>query len=124
MRADSAGAKTWLLGAIAAWALCAWVLALFGLGTLVMRGAGCTYNDIVDRDFDAAVAQACCDERERFVDRLADGRRSHRLMRLVREDLELAGQAPEAVHQLADSGEIAFRVLQAPAVDQQHGVVR
>ena len=30
---------------------------LFGLGALVMRGAGCTYNDIVDRDYDARVAR-------------------------------------------------------------------
>ena len=30
---------------------------LFGLGALVMRGAGCTYNDLVDREFDAAVAR-------------------------------------------------------------------
>jgi 4-hydroxybenzoate polyprenyltransferase len=30
---------------------------LFGLGTIVMRGAGCTFNDIVDRDFDAKVAR-------------------------------------------------------------------
>jgi 4-hydroxybenzoate polyprenyltransferase len=28
---------------------------LFGVGSWVMRGAGCTYNDIVDRDFDAQV---------------------------------------------------------------------
>jgi 4-hydroxybenzoate polyprenyltransferase len=28
---------------------------LCGLGAIVMRGAGCTYNDIVDRDFDAQV---------------------------------------------------------------------
>src|ERR1700735_5470123 len=28
---------------------------LFGIGTLVMRGAGCAFNDIIDRDFDAAV---------------------------------------------------------------------
>ena len=34
-----------------------WLLALFALGTIVMRGAGCTYNDIVDRDFDAKVAR-------------------------------------------------------------------
>lgn len=34
--------------------LCA---ALFAIGALVMRGAGCTYNDIVDRDFDARVAR-------------------------------------------------------------------
>ena len=32
-------------------------LALFGIGAIVMRGAGCTYNDIVDRDIDAAVAR-------------------------------------------------------------------
>jgi 4-hydroxybenzoate polyprenyltransferase len=32
-------------------------VALFGLGTIVMRGAGCAFNDIVDRDFDAKVAR-------------------------------------------------------------------
>src|SRR5690606_8242726 len=32
MRADTIGAKTWLLGAVAAWALCAWLLALLGMG--------------------------------------------------------------------------------------------
>jgi len=31
--------------------------ALFGLGAIVMRGAGCTYNDIVDRKIDASVAR-------------------------------------------------------------------
>ncbi|MGE5539859.1 MAG: 4-hydroxybenzoate octaprenyltransferase [Gemmatimonas sp.] len=30
---------------------------LFAVGALVMRGAGCTYNDIVDRDIDARVAR-------------------------------------------------------------------
>ncbi len=34
-----------------------WLLALFALGSIVMRGAGCTYNDIVDRDFDVRVAR-------------------------------------------------------------------
>ncbi|MCA8928261.1 MAG: 4-hydroxybenzoate octaprenyltransferase [Alphaproteobacteria bacterium] len=29
----------------------------FALGALAMRGAGCTYNDIVDRDFDGRVAR-------------------------------------------------------------------
>jgi 4-hydroxybenzoate polyprenyltransferase len=33
------------------------MLALFALGALVMRGAGCTFNDIVDRDFDRRVAR-------------------------------------------------------------------
>jgi 4-hydroxybenzoate polyprenyltransferase len=33
------------------------LLALFAIGALVMRGAGCTYNDIVDRDFDGRVAR-------------------------------------------------------------------
>jgi 4-hydroxybenzoate polyprenyltransferase len=34
-----------------------WMLALFFAGAFIMRGAGCTYNDIVDRDFDARVAR-------------------------------------------------------------------
>jgi 4-hydroxybenzoate polyprenyltransferase len=33
------------------------LLGLFLLGAAVMRGAGCTYNDIVDRDVDAKVAR-------------------------------------------------------------------
>ena len=32
-------------------------LILFGIGALVMRGAGCTFNDIIDRDIDAQVAR-------------------------------------------------------------------
>ena len=31
--------------------------ALFAVGAFVMRGAGCAYNDIVDRDIDAQVAR-------------------------------------------------------------------
>ena len=34
-----------------------WLLLLFLIGAIVMRGAGCTYNDIVDRDIDAQVAR-------------------------------------------------------------------
>ncbi len=34
-----------------------WLIVLFGVGSIVMRGAGCTYNDIVDRDIDAKVAR-------------------------------------------------------------------
>ena len=34
-----------------------WLVILLGIGAIVMRGAGCTYNDIVDRDFDAQVAR-------------------------------------------------------------------
>jgi 4-hydroxybenzoate polyprenyltransferase len=30
---------------------------LFGIGAIVMRGAGCNFNDIIDRDIDAAVAR-------------------------------------------------------------------
>jgi 4-hydroxybenzoate polyprenyltransferase len=33
------------------------LLVLFAIGSLVMRGAGCAYNDIVDRDYDAKVAR-------------------------------------------------------------------
>ena len=40
-------------GALHDWAF----LVLFAIGALVMRGAGCTYNDIVDRRIDAAVAR-------------------------------------------------------------------
>jgi 4-hydroxybenzoate polyprenyltransferase len=37
------------------WLHLAWLYVLFGVGATVMRGAGCTYNDIVDRHFDAKV---------------------------------------------------------------------
>jgi len=32
-----------------------WLMLLFAVGAVVMRGAGCTFNDIVDRDFDGQV---------------------------------------------------------------------
>ena len=38
-------------GAVARWPLTLWLL----LGAIAMRGAGCVYNDIVDRDLDARV---------------------------------------------------------------------
>jgi 4-hydroxybenzoate polyprenyltransferase len=34
-----------------------WLALLFAIGALVMRGAGCTINDIVDREYDAKVAR-------------------------------------------------------------------
>ncbi|HYN38623.1 MAG TPA: 4-hydroxybenzoate octaprenyltransferase [Rhodospirillales bacterium] len=34
-----------------------WFLLLFASGAAIMRGAGCTMNDIADRDFDARVAR-------------------------------------------------------------------
>jgi 4-hydroxybenzoate polyprenyltransferase len=34
-----------------------WHLALFFIGAFAMRGAGCTWNDILDRDLDAKVAR-------------------------------------------------------------------
>jgi 4-hydroxybenzoate polyprenyltransferase len=34
-----------------------WLMVLFAIGALVMRGAGCTINDIIDRDIDAKVAR-------------------------------------------------------------------
>ncbi|MCC2979742.1 4-hydroxybenzoate octaprenyltransferase [Sphingomonas sp. IC4-52] len=40
-------------GAIARWPLVCWLL----LGSIAMRGAGCVYNDIVDRDLDASVSR-------------------------------------------------------------------
>ena len=35
----------------------AWLASLFVIGAIAMRGAGCTYNDILDRDIDAKVAR-------------------------------------------------------------------
>lgn len=40
-------------GAMARWDLILWLL----LGAIAMRGAGCVYNDIIDRDLDAQVAR-------------------------------------------------------------------
>ncbi|MGI9404390.1 MAG: 4-hydroxybenzoate octaprenyltransferase [Hyphomicrobium sp.] len=34
-----------------------WLLVLFAVGALVMRAAGCAYNDFVDRDYDAKVSR-------------------------------------------------------------------
>lgn len=34
-----------------------WVVVACAIGAVVMRGAGCTWNDITDRDFDAEVAR-------------------------------------------------------------------
>ena len=34
-----------------------WLMLLFASGAVIMRGAGCCLNDIVDRDFDANVAR-------------------------------------------------------------------
>jgi 4-hydroxybenzoate polyprenyltransferase len=34
-----------------------WFLALFLIGAFVMRGAGCTHNDIIDREYDKRVAR-------------------------------------------------------------------
>ncbi|MBX6367008.1 MAG: 4-hydroxybenzoate octaprenyltransferase [Rhodospirillales bacterium] len=56
---------TWLLLFPGWWSIAlaaeAWpdwrLVALFGIGAVAMRGAGCTLNDIVDRDFDARVAR-------------------------------------------------------------------
>ncbi len=57
---------SWLLFLPCAWGLClsashndAWpsysLLLLFALGAIIMRGAGCVYNDIIDRDLDKKV---------------------------------------------------------------------
>jgi 4-hydroxybenzoate polyprenyltransferase len=56
---------TWLLLWPCWWSLAlagaggfAWHLyALMAIGAVVMRGAGCTYNDIIDREIDAQVAR-------------------------------------------------------------------
>src|SRR6185295_13979691 len=38
-----------------AWGPDPWHILLFLVGAIVMRGAGCTWNDLVDRDIDAQV---------------------------------------------------------------------
>jgi 4-hydroxybenzoate polyprenyltransferase len=45
------------LAAVAAhaWGPSPWHIALFFIGAFAMRGAGCTWNDIVDRDLDGSV---------------------------------------------------------------------
>ncbi|MEQ1889611.1 MAG: 4-hydroxybenzoate octaprenyltransferase [Alphaproteobacteria bacterium] len=53
---------TWLLLWPCWWAIAlagggVWPMLLFALGAMVMRGAGCAFNDIVDRDLDARVAR-------------------------------------------------------------------
>lgn len=40
-------------GAVERWDLILWLL----VGAIAMRGAGCVYNDIIDRDLDASVAR-------------------------------------------------------------------
>ncbi|MBT3553223.1 MAG: 4-hydroxybenzoate octaprenyltransferase [Rhodospirillaceae bacterium] len=47
----------WSLGLAAEGWPSMYLFVLFGLGAMVMRGAGCTFNDITDRDFDGRVAR-------------------------------------------------------------------
>jgi 4-hydroxybenzoate polyprenyltransferase len=60
---------TWLLFAPCLWGIALagmagapqvwdiWLIVSCGLGALLMRGAGCTWNDLADRDIDAQVAR-------------------------------------------------------------------
>lgn len=61
---------TWLLFSPCTWAITMaayqtgaplshtlWILGLFGIGSVIMRGAGCTINDMVDHDLDNKVAR-------------------------------------------------------------------
>jgi 4-hydroxybenzoate polyprenyltransferase len=56
---------TWLLFLPGLWGLAlggtpwpdAWLVALFAVGAVVMRGAGCVVNDVWDRDIDRRVAR-------------------------------------------------------------------
>ena len=58
-------AGMWLLFWPCGWGLAAggglmrqwWLLPLFLVGAVALRGAGCVYNDIVDRDLDRSVAR-------------------------------------------------------------------
>ena len=44
-------------GGLSAFATMIWHMALFTVGAIAMRGAGCTYNDLVDHEIDAQVAR-------------------------------------------------------------------
>lgn len=44
-------------GEVWAWERVVWYGALFAVGAIAMRGAGCVWNDIADRDIDAKVAR-------------------------------------------------------------------
>jgi 4-hydroxybenzoate polyprenyltransferase len=46
----AAGSDRWTAGDL-------WLIAAFAVGAVLMRGAGCTWNDITDRDIDGAVAR-------------------------------------------------------------------
>jgi hypothetical protein len=55
---------TWLLFLPCSWAICLfsspphlYYLVLFGLGSILLRGAGCTINDYLDRNVDKIVAR-------------------------------------------------------------------
>ncbi len=85
---------TWLLFWPCAWGLAlagglpshSGVLLLLGIGAVAMRGAGCVFNDIIDRDLDAQV--------ERTRDRpLASGRVSVRAASAWLAALSLVGLA-------------------------------
>ena len=85
---------TWLLFWPCAWGLAlagglpshSGVLLLLGIGAVAMRGAGCVFNDIIDRDLDAQV--------ERTRDRpLASGRVSVRAAAAWLAALSLVGLA-------------------------------
>lgn len=39
------------------WGHALWLAVLFGIGAVIMRGAGCVINDLWDRDFDAMVTR-------------------------------------------------------------------
>lgn len=46
-----------LLAPGADWRMRAWLIALFAIGSVIMRGAGCVVNDLWDRDLDRRVAR-------------------------------------------------------------------
>ena len=51
----SSGASSGISSGISDGLPSGWLLAAFAVGALVMRGAGCAWNDITDRDFDGQV---------------------------------------------------------------------
>ena len=76
----------WLAGAGWQWALLGWFL----VGSIAMRGAGCVYNDIVDRDLDAQVARTPA---QRSEDMHGLGRELFAMFRHHADSAELGGSA-------------------------------
>ncbi len=70
------------------------------------------------RNHDASFANPGAHDEQRIVDALANVDRRDRIARLVREHLELMGQAPEAVDEISDASHVAARFVEPSLLPQ------